>query len=282
MSNKLIYLTDKQMDKAYIGTNEISKIYLGTNLVYEKVVPMPVKGDTIKFDAKGTGKTENFRVISISGTTALVLAASSDSRSDSIAYNTAKTTTSFSDGHTHTKYAAATLDTYFENTYYSSLSAQVRSAIVTTSINQECWCVGEPENFTISWKKQIPNPDLTTNGRLAADKTTLKKDGSVSIAGSRHCFALSISDIRTYFDNASILTGDQIYSLGVSSFFLRDAVSWFYQNTSDLNEKGSCFVYNYSNERNINSSPVYSTAGGRIYAIPAFWINLSKIDFTIK
>ena len=138
MANKLIYLADKQMDKAYIGTNEVSKIYLGSTLVYDKTIPMPVKGNTITFDAKGTGSTENFKVISISGTIALVLAASSASRTDSIAYNTAKTTTSFSDGHTHTKYADATLDTYFESTYYPSLSAQVRSAIVTTSINQEC------------------------------------------------------------------------------------------------------------------------------------------------
>lgn len=270
---------NKTVKKITFGNSEVSKIYLGTSLVYQKVVPMPVKGDVIKFDAKGTGKTENFKVISISGTTALVLAASSASHTDSVAYNSAKTTASFSDGYTHVKYAGSSLDTYFENTYYPSLSAEVRSAIVTTSINQECWCIGTPESPSQLWRKQIPDPDLTTNGRVSGEKTTFKWTGKISNTVSRHCFALSINEIITFFDNASTITSAQIDSLDVSDFFLRDAVQRFYANT-DYNEKDSCFVYNYSDQRNIDYTISYTS--GRIYAIPAFRIDLSKIDFTIK
>lgn len=219
-------------------------------------VVMPVKGDIITLDSK------QYRVLKTEGTIAEVLCMY-DANS-SIKFDSA------SSGFNNT-YAGKSLDTYCNNTFYSGLSAAMKSAIVDKTFTQDSWAYHDsvPTESHYTGKYGSYTYCLTLGNAAFGDSIT------------RHCYVLSIQEVLDYLNATT--------SMGISDTTLINTNIWkmfWNQSTSpgstnpwlrsaDANTSDRAFYVDgsYGYLDNIRVAFAYEVR-------PAFQIDLSKIAWS--
>lgn len=227
----------------------------GWDITFPEPLVMPVKGDLITMNLDGTDRL--YRVLKVvDGTTVEVLGMWNLSNSFAL-----------DNGNTGT-YSGKTLDTYLNTTWYSTLSATAKVAIVPKNINQ----------YQYSNSSSIFNE--STHSSYANYSTKALKAN----VGERYIYALDVEDIEMYFGG----TGGSASDKTPATFSKTDLLQMFWNQTSTISEfpwlrsasaddsHSTWYVNGYYGRTNAINS------GGALAARPAFQIDLSKIDFTIN
>lgn len=213
---------------------------------------MPVKGDLIMLDGK------DYRVLKIDKNVAEVLCM----------YDANKL--KFGSGNT---YAENTIDVYCNNTFYSELPAVMKGAIVDKTFTQDSWESGAGST---------PIEPRYTGKRGSGSYYLALVNATFGASITRHCYALSVQDAIDYLEVTP--------SMGVSDTTLTDTNIWkmFFNATtgqlgmdiwlrSAYSEVGYVFkVYSY--DGGFGNAGVTGVNNVR----PAFQIDLSKVEYTIK
>ena len=239
---------------AYTGAGKIT----GTIPTYDGSLrpEMPAKGDLITLDSK------QYRVLKLNGTVAEVLCMY-DANS-SIKFDSA------SSGRNNT-YAGKNIDTYCNNTFYSGLSAAIKSAIVDKTFTQDAWDFGY----------SVPTASHYT-GKNDSNTTYYVTLANAAFGTSitRHCYCLSIQDVLDYLEATT--------SMGISDTTLTATNVWqmFWNTTTSQNT----IIWSRSaknlDPRTIIEFSGYSGGFGGSWvensraARPAFQIDLSKVEWT--
>ena len=222
----------------------------------EKAAPMPVKGDIITLDSK------QYRVLKTEGTVAEVLCmydANSSIKFDSASSNYNNT------------YAGKKIDTYCNNTFYSDLSAAMKSAIVDKTFTQDSW----------TSHGGAPTASYYT-GKYGSSTYYLKFENAVfGTSITRHCYCLSVQDVLDYLEATT--------SMGTSDTTLTDTNIWkmFWNATTSQSGKYIWLRSACSSDssrafcvRGDNGCLAYNFVTNSSAARPAFQIDLSKIDWS--
>lgn len=222
----------------------------------EKAAAMPVKGDIITLDSK------QYRVLKLNGTVAEVLCMY-DANS-SIKFDT--------NSNYNNTYAGKNIDTYCNNTFYSGLSAAMKSAIVDKTFTQDSWARTD----------SVPTGPHYT-GKYGSSTYYLTLDNAAfGTSITRHCYCLSVQDVLDYLEATT--------SMGTSNTTLTDINIWkmFWNATTSPGGKTiwlrsavsshsahALFVGGYLGvlafDFNVNTA--YA-------ARPAFQIDLSKVEWS--
>ena len=214
------------------------------------------KGDIITIDDK------QYRVLKTEGTVAEVLCMY-DANS-SIKFDSA------SSGRNNT-YAGKNIDTYCNNTFYSDLSAPMKSAIVDKTFTQDSW----KRNYSAPTESHYTGK----YGSLTYYLTLVNAAYGSSIP--RHCYCLSVQDVLDYLEATT--------SMGTSDTTLTDTNIWkmFWNVTTSQSNK---YIWLRSASSS-NSNYAFRVSGGNGYlgseyinltfvARPAFQIDLSKVEWS--
>ena len=218
-------------------------------------VVMPNKGDIITLDSK------QYRVLKTEGTVAEVLCMY-DANS-SIAFDT---TSNYNN-----TYAGKNIDTYCNNTFYSGLSAAMKSAIVDKTFTQDSW----------NWDDSVPTPSHYTGKHGSSTYYLTLANAAFGTSITRHCYCLSVQDVLDYLEATT--------SMGISDTTLTDTNIWkmFWNVTTSQDGKyiwlqsarsswPSSAFFVLSDDGFIDSSFVDDT----LMARPAFQIDLSKVEWS--
>lgn len=226
---------------------------------YSKFTPPP-KGALITLNIDGTNRT--YRVLKINDTVAEVMAMFEVNTS--IMFNSSGSNT----------YAGGTLDNYLNSTWYGTLTATAKSAIVDKSFRQDSWYFGSSGNPDYSGYYGTSNPGTSSYTVSLGSKTY----GS-SI--TRHVYALSAQDVIDYVTDTSITDGKlQNYNIWKMFYNKTSQPSPYYYHwlrSAGADYSSSAFTvrgnYGYLGGFNVARS---------IACRPAFQIDLSKIAFTVQ
>lgn len=224
-----------------------------------------LKGDLISMDLDGNGNKQ-YRVLNINGSKAMVLGMSDISTSQ--AYNTTSKTGTFTNGTTGQLYAGSDLDTYLNTTWYNTLTAAAKAAIVPESRTQYIYQYYDIPN--------TPNtPTYTYQYQYSwsgSDYDNANLTDSISI-GDRNVFALDLKDIFDYFGKVCI-TSNELMELWTNQTSAVTAKLWWlssaYVGVSD-------FAWDVDGD---NGDLGYMDVTNARAVRPAFTIDLSKIPFT--
>lgn len=239
---------------AYTGAGKIT----GTIPTYDGSLrpEMPAKGDLITLDSK------QYRVLKTEGTVAEVLCMY-DANS-SIMFDSA------SSGYNNT-YAGKNIDTYCNNTFYSGLSAAMKSAIVDKTFIQDSW----------QWTNSVPTSSYYTGKYGSKTYYLARVNAAYGSSITRHCYCLSVQDVLDYLEATT--------SMGTSDTTLTDTNIWkMFWNVMtspsgiDIWLRSASSSYS-ENAFYVNGSSGYLGGGfvdsARV-ARPAFQIDLSKIAWS--
>lgn len=213
----------------------------------------PVKGDLITMtlgnDPPAAGTIDTYRVLSINGSIAEVVAMFDQTTSQVFSYNDYNNT-----------YAGSALDTYLNTTWYGTLSPDVQAAIVAKNVQQ--------------YQYSIDAYDETTHAS-EADYSTKTARGS---AVSRYVYALDVEDIEMYFGGTASTAG---------TFSADDICTLFWNTTSQPSPITSPWLRSaYDSSGNaflVGPGGVdYDGVDYGFEGRPAFTIDLSKIGYTIN
>ena len=223
--------------------------------VFEKAAPMPIKGDIITLDSK------QYRVLKTEGTVAEVLCM----------YDANSSIMFDSSSNYNNTYAGKNIDTYCNNTFYSGLSAAMKTAIVDKTFTQDSW----------NWANSVPMPSHYTGKYGSSTYYLTLINAAYGSSITRHCYCLSVQDVLDYLEATT--------SMGTSDTTLTDTNIWkmFWNVTTSQSGK-------YIWLRSADSSSTYSAfliVGGHGYLgntgvtlagtlRPAFQIDLSKISWS--
>ena len=221
----------------------------------EKAV-MPNKGDIITLDSK------QYRVLKTEGTVAEVLCMY-DANS-SIEFDSA------SSDYNNT-YAEKNIDTYCNNTFYSGLSAAMKSAIVDKTFTQDSW----------SLTNSAPTESHYTGKYGSSTYYLTLANAAYGSSITRHCYCLSVQDVLGYLEATT--------SMGTSDTTLTDTNIWtmFWNVTTSPGAKYIWLRSAYSSDpgRAFNVVGRFGYLGnvnvsGAHPVRPAFQIDLSKIAWS--
>lgn len=223
--------------------------------VFEKAAAMPVKGDIITLDSK------QYRVLKTEGTVAEVLCMY-DANS-SIKFDT--------NSDSNNTYAGKNIDTYCNNTFYSGLSAAMKSAIVDKTFAQDSWNRSDSVPMTSHY-----------TGKYNSSTYYLTLDNAAYGSSiTRHCYCLSVQDVLDYLEATT--------SMGTSDTTLTDTNIWklFWDVTTSQSGK-YIWLRSAHSSNSIIAFYVYGSDGyldtGNVRiaraAHPAFQIDLSKIAWS--
>lgn len=226
---------------------------------------MPTKGDLIKLDLDGNGD-KYYRVLGINGNVAKLLGMSDISTSQK--YNATSKTDTFTNGTTGQLYAGSDLDTYLNTTWYNTLSADAKAAIVPESRTQYMYQYYDkpntPNTPTYTYQYQSNWSDSNYENANLTDSILI---------GNRNIFALDLKDIFDYFGKVCI-TSNELIELWTNQ---TSAVSGKRWQLSSAKAAQSSSVWRvdggYGNLDRIGVSVAFAVR-------PAFNIDLSKIPFT--
>lgn len=231
----------------------------GWDITFPAPLVMPVKGDLITMNLDGTDRL--YRVLKIvDGTTVEVLSMGGVS----LQYFSYQ-----GDG----KYADSKLDSFLDSTYYESLSARGKAAIVLKDVIQDQWTDGSSGSPTYTGTNSNPNDNhvYTISRVLSGNKTV----------GKRRVYALSIQSIIDYLSDKSVLAYPRE--------MLVPANIWnaFFGRSEAVNEQVWLMTGNPNSRYAWVLSGLYgymydSIADSQNSVRPVFQIDLSKIDFTIN
>ena len=248
------------------GVELTEVIYAGVNLdtvkvkkgaaeavtVFEKAAAMPVKGDIITLDSK------QYRVLKTEGTVAEVLAMYN--ASSSVKFNNNNNT-----------YAGMNIDTYCNNTFYSGLSAAMKSAIVDKTFTQDSW----------ARQRSVPTESHYTGKSASSVRYFTLVNAAYGSSITRHCYCLSVQDVLDYLEATT--------SMGTSDTTLTDTNIWkMFWNVTTSQSNKSIWLRSASSSSSNIAFVVYgknAPLGDGIVsntnaARPAFQIDLSKIAWS--
>lgn len=224
------------------------------------------KGDIISFDAFGDGTSKRFRIIKINNGITTLMSLDDDITS---IYNGSIILTQFDNGSNYLKYADSPLDIAMNTSYYNSLSAEVRAALVTTNKVQSCYSV-------LTWSADNPDDSAIVNvHRTNNNKYEPLQRITQKTIGDRNCFVLDLDDIIEYFGVSvgGIIEGTDLIQLFKEDSSMFAWSSWLTSATA--NENMAAFIvyadYGSLNYRNYDEARV---------ARPAFRIDLTNIQYT--
>ena len=220
-----------------------------------KAPAMPVKGDIITLDSK------EYRVLKTEGTVAEVLAMyNADS---SIKFDSA------SSG--NNPYAGKNIDTYCNNTFYSGLSSEMKTAIVDKTFTQDSW----------NRASSVPTPSHYTGKTGSGTYYLTLVNAAYGSSITRHCYCLSVQDVLDYLEATT--------SMGTSDTTLTDTNIWKMFWNVTTSQSGQ-YTWLRSADSSYSGRAFYvpgsygelsSNNVDRIYAVrPAFQIDLSKISWS--
>ena len=231
----------------------------GWDIAFPSALTMPVKGDLITMNLDGTDR--QYRVLKIvDGTTVEVLSMGGVS----LQYFSYQ-----GDG----KYADSKLDSFLDSTYYESLSARGKAAIVLKDVIQDQWTDGSSGSPTYTGTNSNPNDNhvYTISRVLSGNKTV----------GKRRVYALSIQSIIDYLSDKSVLAYPR-------EMLVPDNI-WnaFFGRSEAVNEPVWLMTGNPNSRYAWVLSGLYgymydSIADSQNSVRPVCQIDLSKIDFTIN
>lgn len=231
----------------------------GWDITFPAPLVMPVKGDLITMNLDGTDRL--YRVLKIvDGTTVEVLSMGGVS----LQYFSYQ-----GDG----KYADSNLDSFLDSTYYESLSARGKAAIVLKDVIQDQWTDGSSGSPTYTGTNSNPNDNhvYTISRVLSGNKTV----------GKRRVYALSIQSIIDYLSDKSVLAYPR-------EMLVPDNI-WnaFFGRSEAVNEQVWLMTGNPNSRYAWVLSGLYgymydSIADSQNSVRPVCQIDLSKIDFTIN
>lgn len=230
-----------------ILTNNGKVFTLGGSVLSYIPSPVPTKGDLINMDLDGNGN-KTYRVLVINGNMAKVLGMSNISTSQ--AWSTLDTLfTTTIGGQPVSKYQGSDLDTYLNTTWYNTLSADAKTAIVPQTVVQDSWTA-------------------------SANFTPVECKGTETV-GQRNAYALSIQDIVDYLGvDASYITRAAIWKMfwNIESAPASTEISlWLCSGHSGYEDQAWVASPN---------SIAYQSATSKKGVRPTFTIDLSKISFT--
>lgn len=222
--------------------------------VFEKAT-MPNKGDIITLDSK------QYRVLKLNGTVAEVLCMYDANSSIKFDTNSSYNNT----------YAGKNIDTYCNNTFYSGLSAAMKSAIVDKTFTQDSWV----------WSSSVPTESHYTGKYGSLTYYLSLANAAFGTSITRHCYCLSVQDVLDYLEATT--------SMGISDTTLTDTNIWklFWDATTSQSGKyiwlrsavssipGDVFRVHGGNGI-LNNNRVTNTYAAR----PAFQIDLSKVEWS--
>ena len=217
---------------------------------------MPNKGDIITLDSK------QYRVLKLNGTVAEVLCMYN--ATNGIAFDSA-----LSDY--NNTYAGKNIDTYCNSTFYSGLSAAMKSAIVDKTFTQDSW----------KTDSSVPTPSHYTGKYGSSTYYLTLGNAAFGTSITRHCYVLSVQDVLDYLGTTT--------SMGISDTTLTDTNLWqmfWNQSTSPGStytwlrsayaSNSDIVFYFYGSDGYLDTGSVYSPRAVR----PAFQIDLSKITWS--
>lgn len=278
-NNKFNIVNDKKakveiaINNAFIGNSENKAdeidAYLYSDSKWKNIKTgnevYALKGNLISMDLDGNGDKQ-YRVLKINGSKAMVLGMSDISTSQ--AYNTTSKTGTFTNGTTGQLYAGSDLDTYLNTTWYNTLTAAAKAAIVPESRTQYIYQYYDIPN--------TPNtPTYTYQYQYSwsgSDYDNANLTDSISI-GDRNVFALDLKDIFDYFGKVCI-TSNELMELWTNQTSAVTAKLWWvssaYVGVAD-------FAWDVDGD---NGGLGYMDVTNARAVRPAFTIDLSKIPFT--
>ena len=223
-----------------------------------------LKGDLIYMDLDGNGDKQ-YRVLKINGSKAMVLGMSDISTSQ--AYNTTSKTGTFNNGTTGQLYAGSDLNTYLNTTWYNTLTAAAKAAIVPESRTQYMYQYYDqpdtPNIPTFTYQYQYNWSD--------SDYENANLTDSISI-GNRNVFALDLKDIFDYFGKVCI-TSNELMELWTNQTSAVEGKYWWL-SSADAETPGRAWDVSGGSGR-LDGRGVVDAIAVR----PAFTIDLSKIPF---
>lgn len=216
------------------------------------------KGSIITMDGK------DYRVLKLNDTVAEVLAMYEPT--DPIVFDSAES------GYTET-YANKNIDTYCDDTFYSGLSTMMKSAIVDKTFAQDSW----------SWSTTVPTESHYIGKTTSASYYLTLENAAYDTSITRHCYCLSIQDVLDYLEATT--------SMDATNTTLVNTNIWqMFWNASTPQKDKNIWL---RSARSAFSHEVFYFIGGNglLYSVdvdeanilrPAFQIDLSKVEYTIK
>ena len=224
--------------------------------------PLPKKGDLLNIDLDGNGDKQ-YRVLGLNGNVAKVLGMNDISTSQ--AYNTTSKTGTFTKGTTGQLYAGSDLDTYLNTTWYNTLTATAKAAIVPESRTQYMYDFhlkpDEPNTPTYTYQYQDNWSDYDNADLIDS-----------ILVGDRNVFALDLKDIYNYFGKVCI-TSNELMELWTNQIGAMNGKAWWLSSAYDEYSNHAWYV------RGIGGALGYKNVDNAIAVRPAFNLDLSKIDF---
>lgn len=241
----------------YNKTSGIIKLSSATgnvtiNVVCEESQDIVTKGQIITMNLDGTDK--QYRVLKVSNTIAEVLSMS-DASSQQFA----------SSGQT---YENGVLDTYLNSTWYNTLSATAKAAIVDRTFRQDSWY----------WGTQ-GNPDY--QGKYSGDTAYQLSLGNASFGNeiTRHAYAISVQDVLDYLEVTpqmtqadTTLTYDNVWTMFWNSTTTHNGNIWLRSANASNASYAFYVIGDFGSLYNRNA---YTSNAVR----PALTIDLSKIEW---
>ena len=223
------------------------------------------KGNLINIDLDGNGN-KTYRVLAMNGNVAKVLGMSDISTSQK--YNATSKTGTFTNGSTGQLYAGSDLDIYLNTTWYNTLTATVKAAIVPESRTQYMYKYYDKPN--------TPNtPTYTYQYQYnwsGSDYENANLTDSILI-GNRNIFALDLKDIFDYFGKVCI-TSNELMELWTNQTSAVSGKYWWLSSAGAGSPGDAWRVFG-------GGGYLADFGVGNAYAVrPAFNLDLSKIPFT--
>lgn len=229
------------------------------------------KGSIVKFDAFGDGTLKRFKVLKCVSNIATLMAVDEVNAQFNLLGGSSQTGI-FEDGSSYAQYAGGLLDTAMNTTYYNSLSAKVKTAIVATNRVQSCYRT-EAASASVDPLAKL-NVRKPGDGQYVAMYRITQKT-----IGNRNCFALDIDDIVEYFNTPNggfIEGGSDLMLLFANTITRRNGYYSWLTSASAVDSRFALGVYGSDAILGSTMINVVNTAH------PAFNINLSQIDFIVE
>lgn len=213
------------------------------------------KGDILNIDMNGDGTTEKYLVLRSKAGIVEVISREVPTGGYGVRF----------DENGSNVYAGKTLDTFLNETYYATLSATAKSAIVGKTFKQDSW-----------YRDDSGNPDYI--GKTTTQFTFSLSSATFGEEITRNIFALSVQDIVDYIGLTPEMTADNttwtsanikvIYPdvQGGTTYSLRSAFAGNSAYVIALDATSS-IIDSYS-----------AMSGNRI--LPAFQLDLTKIEWS--
>ena len=222
---------------------------------YHMDIKMPNKGDLITIEDK------QYRVLKTDGNVAEVLCMYSPNTSIKFDSNSSYNNT----------YENKNIDTYCNDTFYSTLSSAMQSAIVDKTFTQDSW-----------YRSSSSSSSTSYNGKYGSSTYVMSlMNKTYGSPITRHCYCLSVQDVIDYLEvTTSMTTSDTtLTDTNIRQMFWNQSTSisqfiWLRSARSSSSDY-AFFVSGSDGYLNFNDVTSTSTA-----ARPAFQIDLSKIEFT--